>query len=71
MIKVADFGLSEYNFLRNYFRQDRDKEGVRLLVRQCKMDGKCDGLFTEKTDVIRKEKIQHEIHSTACKVLLI
>ncbi len=51
MIKVADFGLSEDVYLRNYFRQG-EKEGVKLPVKWMAMESLHDGIFTEKTDVV-------------------
>ncbi len=51
VIKVADFGLSEDVYLRNYFRQG-EKEGVKLPVKWMAMESLHDGIFTEKTDVV-------------------
>ena len=52
MIKLADFGLSEDVFMRNYFRQDKEQDGVKLPVRWMAIESLNDGIFTEKTDVV-------------------
>ena len=56
MIKVADFGLSEDIYARNYFRQTgRVEEGetpVKLPVRWMALESLNDGIFTEKSDVV-------------------
>ena len=62
MIKVADFGLSEDVYLRNYFRQGRnnseDGEGsVELPVRWMALESLNDGIFSQKTDVVREKTI--------------
>ena len=58
VIKVADFGLSEDIYSRNYFRQDRDSEdgetSVKLPVRWMALESLNDGIFAEKTDVVRE-----------------
>ena len=57
MIKVSDFGLSEDVYARNYFRQGKlGEEGgdqVKLPVRWMALESLNDGVFTEKTDVVR------------------
>ena len=57
MIKVADFGLSEDIYARNYFRQGRQGEDgeapVKLPVRWMAVESLNDGVFSEKTDVVR------------------
>ena len=57
MIKVADFGLSEDIYARNYFRQGRQGEDgeapVKLPVKWMAVESLNDGVFTEKTDVVR------------------
>ena len=57
MLKVADFGLSEDIYARNYFRQSTlGEEGdapVKLPVRWMALESLHDGIFTEKTDVVR------------------
>ena len=57
MIKVADFGLSEEIYARNYFRQETasNKEGeapVKLPVKWMALESLHDGVFSEKTDVV-------------------
>ena len=57
MIKVADFGLSEDIYARNYFRQahlhDREEEQtIKLPVKWMALESLHDGVFTEKTDVV-------------------
>ena len=57
VIKVADFGLSEDVYARNYFRQGRQGEDgeapVKLPVRWMAVESLNDGVFSEKTDVVR------------------
>ena len=53
VIKVADFGLSEDIYSRNYFRQDEDGEApVKLPVRWMALESLSDGIFSEMTDVV-------------------
>ena len=55
MIKVADFGLSEDIYCRNYFKQGQlGDEGsmVKLPVRWMALESLLDSIFTEKTDVV-------------------
>ena len=57
MIKVADFGLSEDIYSRNYFRQGttQDEDGevpVKLPVRWMALESLNDGIFSKKTDVL-------------------
>ena len=56
MIKVADFGLSEDIYSRNYFRQGTESEDgetpVKLPVRWMALESLNDGTFSEKTDVV-------------------
>ena len=69
MLKVADFGLSEDIYARNYFRQTclQGSEGeapVKLPVRWMAVESLHDGIFTEKTDVVGafyKVKLVHLI----------
>ena len=60
VIKVADFGLTRDVYSKNYFRQvSAEKEGeegegpVKLPVRWMALESLHDGIFTEKTDVVR------------------
>ena len=52
LIKVADFGLSEDIYLRNYFRQGREENAVKLPVKWMALESLQDGVFAEKTDVV-------------------
>ena len=56
VIKVADFGLSEDVYARNYFRQSKlEEEGgeqVKLPVKWMALESLNDGVFSEKTDVV-------------------
>ena len=56
VIKVADFGLSEDVYSRNYFRQGSDDEDgeaqVKLPVRWMALESLNDGIFSEKSDVV-------------------
>ena len=58
VIKVSDFGLSEDVYARNYFRQvtTQEEDGetpVKLPVRWMALESLNDGVFSEKTDVVR------------------
>ena len=58
VIKVADFGLSEDVYCKNYFRQvlsgNSQEEGViKLPIKWMALESLSDGIFTEKTDVVR------------------
>ncbi len=55
LIKVADFGLSEDMYSRNYFRQgasSEDQAVVKLPIRWMALESLLDHVFTEKTDVV-------------------
>ena len=58
MIKVSDFGLTEDVYAKNYFRQGREDGVVKLPVKWMSPESLNDGVFTEKTDVVR-----YNIHS--------
>ena len=68
MIKVADFGLSEDVYCTNYFRQGRQGENgeapVKLPLRWMAIESLNDGVFSEKTDVVRL--IASLIYSEEC-----
>ena len=68
VIKVADFGLSEDIYARNYFRQGKqgeDREApVKLPLRWMAVESLNDGVFSEKTDVVRL--IASLIYSEEC-----
>ena len=53
VIKVADFGLSEsLGATKEYFRQKED-ENVKLPIKWLAIESINDGIFSEKTDVVR------------------
>ena len=52
MIKVADFGLSEDIYSKNYFRQGKEDAEVRLPIKWMALESLQDGVFSEKTDVV-------------------
>ncbi len=53
-IKVADFGLSEDIYKRNYFRQAQMGEDppVKLPIKWMAMESLSDGIFCGSTDVV-------------------
>ena len=51
-IKVADFGLSEDVYTKNYFRQDKFDNSVKLPFKWMALESLHDGIFTEKTDMV-------------------
>ena len=54
VIKVADFGLSEsIDTTKDYFRQNQD-ETFKLPIKWMAIESINDGIFSEKTDVVRK-----------------
>ena len=59
VIKVADFGLSEDVYAKNYFRLNVDdssqKAQVKLPIKWMALESIHDGLFSEKTDVVCPE----------------
>ena len=52
VIKVADFGLSEDIYSKNYFRQGKEDAEVRLPIKWMALESLQDGVFSEKTDVV-------------------
>ena len=54
VIKVADFGLCEDIYSRNYFRQGCGDAAVRLPIRWMALESLQDGIFSEKTDVVSR-----------------
>ena len=57
VIKVADFGLSEDIYCKDYFRQvlsgNPQEEGViKLPIKWMALESLSDGIFTEKADVV-------------------
>ena len=57
VIKVADFGLSEDIYARNYFRQEKEEEygesSVKLPIKWMAVESLNNGIFSKKTDVVR------------------
>ena len=51
VIKVADFGLSEKTYTKDYFRQ-KQTAGVKLPMKWMAYESLTDGIFSEKTDVV-------------------
>ena len=51
-IKVSDFGLSEDVYTCGYFRQSKDDK-IKLPFKWMAPESLVDGIFTEKTDVVR------------------
>ena len=51
VIKVADFGLAEELYTKDYFRQDKS-DTVRLPFKWMAPESLKDGVFSEKTDVV-------------------
>ncbi len=52
VIKVADFGLSESMYTRNYYRQNIEDEGAKFPMKWMAIESLHDGVFNEKTDVV-------------------
>lgn len=51
-IKVSDFGLSQDIYEKNYFRQSEGEE-TKLPIKWMALESVVDGMFSEKTDVVR------------------
>ena len=53
VIKVADFGLSEDVYMKNYFRLNADTDSqIKLPIKWMALESIHDGLFSEMTDVV-------------------
>ena len=52
MIKIGDFGFSEYIYEKNYFRQSGSDKSVKLPVKWMAPESLSDGVFSEKSDVV-------------------
>ena len=71
VIKVADFGLTEEVYARNYFRQmdtlERSGEGpVKLPVKWMALESLNDGVFSEKSDVVGNNNFIHKERYLYC-----
>lgn len=53
VIKISDFGLSEDVYSKNYFRQNDSTNVVKLPIKWMAPESLNDGVFSEKTDVVR------------------
>lgn len=53
VLKVADFGLSEAKCNKDYVRQQMTSE-VKLPIKWMAPESINDGIFSEKTDVVRR-----------------
>ena len=51
-VKVADFGLTEDIYTKNYFRQDTSDTSVRLPLKWMALESIRLGVFSEKTDMV-------------------
>ena len=56
VIKIADFGLSEDVYARNYFRQG-EGPSVKLPVKWMAPESLQDGIFSDKTDVVSVQSL--------------
>ena len=63
VIRVADFGLSENIYTRNYYRQSKSDTTVILPVRWMPPESIADGIFTEKSDVVSATNIIEMQHA--------
>ena len=54
MIKVADFGLTEDMYVRNYFRRDKSEEGSeeKVPIRWMAPESIENDIYNERTDVV-------------------
>ena len=52
VIKIADFGLSEDVYAKNYFRQSGSDKSIKLPVKWMAPESLSDGVFSEKSDVV-------------------
>ena len=50
---MADFGLSVDIYSSNYYRQGKEEEETKLPIRWMALESIMDGVYTEKTDVVR------------------
>ena len=58
-LKVSDFGLSQEIYGRSYFRQVEGEE-TKLPIKWMALESMTDGMFSEKTDVVREKGRERE-----------
>lgn len=58
-LKVSDFGLSQEIYGRSYFRQVEGEE-TKLPIKWMALESMTDGMFSEKTDVVRERGRERE-----------
>ena len=58
VIKVADFGMSEDMYVRNYFRRDKSERGSeeKVPIRWMAPESIEDEIYNEKTDVVSLQR---------------
>ena len=61
VIKVADFGLAEDIYTRNYYRRRKSDTSEKLPVRWMSPESIQGGIFTEKSDVVRRTAVMDNI----------
>ena len=52
---MADFGLSVDIYSANYYRQGKEQEEMKLPIRWMAVESIMDGIYTEKSDVVRSD----------------
>ena len=65
LIKVADFGLSENTYTKDYFRQEQTA-GTKLPIKWMAYESLTDGIFSEKTDVVRSLPCTITLYKKLC-----
>ena len=67
VIKVSDFGLTEDIYVKNYFQQGKESSAVKLPVKWMSLESLHDGIFSEKTDVVRWSANSNLINTSLVK----
>ena len=64
MIKVADFGMTEDTYVRNYFRRNKSEGGSEetVPIRWMAPESIENDLYTERTDVVSALLIDQLMH---------